>query len=70
MSKEEFIEASPWYDSEPKRIKRLAFDDGYEIGKQEVVDRAWQWMCQHIHLIGSKMELHSQFVKAMLKNKE
>ena len=29
------------------------------------IERAWQWMRQHIKLIGSEMELHSQFVKAM-----
>lgn len=29
------------------------------------IERAWQWMRNHIKLIGSEMELHSQFVKAM-----
>lgn len=42
---------------------------GYERGAIEQrdidIERAWLWMLSHIKLIGSKMELHSQFSKAM-----
>lgn len=43
--------------------------DGYIKGATEQneidIERAWQWMRDHIKLIGCEMELHSQFVKAM-----
>ena len=31
------------------------------------IENAWQWMREHIQLIGCEMELHSQFKKAMKK---
>ena len=41
------------------------FIDGATDQQNIDIERAWQWMRQHIKLIGSEMELHSQFVKAM-----
>lgn len=52
MTKKEFLETSPWYESEPIRIKQLAFEDGYKIGATEQkaidIDNACKYLRDHI----------------------
>lgn len=36
-----------------------------EMQRDADIEKAWQWMRKRIKLIGSEMELHSEFVKAM-----
>ena len=59
------------------RAKQKAIDDEYWTNRlnsyaedarksqEALIDKAWQWMLGHIKLIGSPMELHSMFRKAM-----
>lgn len=40
-------------------------DEQFAKERQELIDKAWKWMQEHINLIGSPMELHMSFRKAM-----
>lgn len=66
----EFAEREYYTDRFERERLMFGFYHGATEQRDIDIERAWQWMRQHINLIGSEMELHSQFVKAMKDENE